>query len=110
MAFSGTPGRVVAGLVLTGMLLSLVLATVVSFYASSAPDGLEKVAEDHGFAGSAQDSATADSPVADYALSGSDDDRLSVAAAGLIGVAVTAVAAFGLFALLKPRETQPDQT
>ena len=32
-----------------GFIVSLFLAGVVSFYASSSPDGLEKVAEDIGF-------------------------------------------------------------
>lgn len=103
MGFSRNSGRLVAGLVLTGMLLSIVLAAVVSFYASSAPDGLERVAQDTGFDHTAQDSATADSPLADYELSGAGDERFSVAAAGVLGVAITAAAAFGLFALLKPR-------
>ena len=34
---------------LAGLLASLLLAGVASFYASSSPDGLEKVAEDIGF-------------------------------------------------------------
>jgi len=42
-----TSTKVVAGLVL---LVALVLAGVVSRFASGAPDGLTKVSEDHGFA------------------------------------------------------------
>ena len=34
---------------LSGLVVSLFLAGVISFYASSSPDGLEKVAEDIGF-------------------------------------------------------------
>ena len=37
-------------LLIGGALVAVVLAAVVSFYASSAPDGLNKVAEDHGIA------------------------------------------------------------
>ncbi len=42
-----------------GIVVSLFIAGFVSFYASSSPDGLEKVAEDQGFIETAQDSANA---------------------------------------------------
>ena len=46
-----TRGRRVStrALVLGGILVSLVLAGIVSFYASASPDGLESVAEKNGF-------------------------------------------------------------
>jgi hypothetical protein len=37
-------------LVLVGVAVALLIAGVLSFYASSEPDGLTKVSEDHGFA------------------------------------------------------------
>ncbi|MTB89128.1 PDGLE domain-containing protein [Aeromicrobium senzhongii] len=46
--------------------LSLLLAGVVSAYASGHPDGLERVARAHGFAHTAGTSVTAGSPMADY--------------------------------------------
>lgn len=101
MATRGTR-RAIAIVVIVGMVVSLGLAGVASFYASGAPDGLERVAEDTGFADQAQDSATAGSLVADYSV-GDDDGRFSVGTAGLVGVGITAAAGFGLFALLRPR-------
>ncbi len=99
----------VAWIVVVGLLLSSVLAGVVSFYASSQPDGLERVAEDKGFLGNAQDSATKDSPLADYGVKGVENERLSVGLAGLAGVGITLVAAFGLFyALGRKRPEDPD--
>jgi hypothetical protein len=92
--------RGIALLLIVGMVLSVVLAAGVSFYASSSPDGLESVAAGQGFSGSAQDSALAGSPFADYGVSGVDQQRWSVALAGLIGVAVTTAVAFLLFRLL----------
>src|SRR5699024_5758561 len=50
----------------TGLLLALLLAGVVSFYASSSPDGLNRVADDHGFAGTEQRHRSAGSPLAGY--------------------------------------------
>lgn len=86
-----------------GLLVSLFLAGVVSFYASSSPDGLEKVAEDVGFIGSAEDSATAGSPFSDYGVAGVADERLSVGLAGVAGLIATGVLAFGLFVWLGRR-------
>jgi PDGLE domain len=62
------------------------LAFFVSPYASSAPDGLERVAIDNGFADQAREHALADGPLADYSVSGVDGTGLSTGLAGLIGV------------------------
>jgi hypothetical protein len=85
---------------IVGLLASFLLAGVVSFYASSSPDGLEKAAEEVGFIEQAEDSAVADSPLADYGIAGVDDERLSVGLAGVLGVVVMSVVAGGGFMLL----------
>lgn len=89
------------GFLLAGLLVSLLLAGLVSGFASSSPDGLEKVAQDKGFAQSAEDSGLADSPLAGYSVSGVDDERLSTGLAGVIGVGVTFAFGLGLFALVR---------
>ena len=45
---------------ISGFIASLFLAGVVSFYASSSPDGLEKVAGDIGFIDSAKEHTNSD--------------------------------------------------
>ena len=92
--------RGVAIVVIVGLILSLGVAGVLSYYASSSPDGLEKVAEDQGFIEQAQDSANATLPTADYGIAGVESERLSVGLAGVIGVVVMAIIGFGLFWLL----------
>lgn len=87
-----------------GLLVSLLLAGFVSFYASSHPDGLEKVAEEIGFIETAKDPATAGSALADYGVEGVEDERASVGIAGVIGVAATGVLATGLFLYLSKRK------
>ena len=79
----------------------LVLAGVVSLWASGNPDGLEFVAERLGFIDSAGQHGAASSPFADYGTAGVDDPRLSGGLAGLVGVVVVAVIAFGLMHLLR---------
>ena len=84
-------------LLIAGFILSLALAGGVSYYASSSPDGLEKVASDIGFIESAKDHSNADGALADYSVKGVDDARLSTGAAGVIGVLATGAISTGLF-------------
>jgi len=86
------------------LLVALVLAGVVSHYASSAPDGLDRVAGDHRFDGAAQPHDLEDSPLADYSTRGVDDQRLSGGLAGVIGVGVTLALAGGMAWLLRRRD------
>jgi hypothetical protein len=88
-------------LVVTGLAVSLVLAGGVSYYASSQPDGLEKVAGDIGFLDSAKESAVEDGPLAGYGVAGVDNERISGGLAGVIGVSSTAAVSFGLFYALR---------
>jgi cobalt/nickel transport system permease protein/cobalt/nickel transport protein len=89
---------------LAALLVSLLVAGVASYYASSHPDGLEYVAERTGFLDSAKDSATSDSPLADYQTTGVDDARLSGGIAGVVGVLVMLLLSTGLFWVLRRRE------
>lgn len=60
-----------------GLVTSLVLAGFVSFYASSNPDGLEKVARDKGIDRKTEKHASSDSPLADYGVKDVESARLS---------------------------------
>ena len=86
-----------------GFALTIFLAGFVSFYASSHPDGLEKVAEDIGFLETAKDHSNANGALADYSVKGVDNARLSTGAAGVIGVLATAGVSTGLFLVLRRR-------
>jgi cobalt/nickel transport protein len=87
-----------------GVFVTLVLAGVVSYYASGDPDGLEKVAEEKGFLADATDHGLGDSPLADYGVSGIADDRLSVALAGIIGVFLMLALSTLMFKFLAKRK------
>lgn len=88
---------------LVGLVVALLIAGVGSFYASSHPDGLEYVAEQTGFMDSADDSAAADSPLADYQVDGVDDARLSGGLAGVVGVLLVLALAGGLAFFVRRR-------
>ena len=69
--------------------LALALAVALAFglspYASSSPDGLEKVAEDKAFVDQGRLHRAQDSPIPDYAFPGIDDERMATAVAGFVG-------------------------
>lgn len=88
-------------LVLIGVAVSLVLAGIVSYYASGHPDGLQFVAHQLGFGDAAQ--AGHDAPLAGYSVKGVSDGRLSGGLAGVIGVVVTGAIAFAMTWALRRR-------
>lgn len=90
--------------VLAGLVLSLALAVLVSPYASSAPDGLEKVAEEHSVA-PASDALPAwnKSPLPDYSVPGVKDEKNSTRLAGIIGTLAMFLLAIGIGKLLVRR-------
>ncbi|MFA6384791.1 MAG: PDGLE domain-containing protein [Candidatus Omnitrophota bacterium] len=90
--------------ILFGLLAALLLAVMLSPFASSFPDGLERVAEDKGFLekGGVQPAMT--SPVPDYAWPGIKSEKLATSAAGVMGTLLVFGAAYGFAALLKRKE------
>jgi hypothetical protein len=94
---------------LVGLVAALLVAGVVSQYASSRPDGLEHVAEQTGFIDSAEEHGAADSPLADYQTSGVEDDWLSGAVAGVAGSLLVLALAGGLFWLIRRRAPALDE-
>jgi hypothetical protein len=95
---------------LGGLLVAAGLALFVSGFASSSPDGLEKVAGDKGFLEAARDHLFADGPLADYTVRGIDNQRLSTGLSGLIGVLVTFGLGLALFALVRAMRSGRDRS
>lgn len=101
---------------LGGLLVALLLAGVVSNYASSHPDGLDSSllkgctvnADDEITGGScpaqeAKDHELADSPLADYGVRGIGNDFVSTGLSGVLGVLLTFAFGAGLFWLARRR-------
>lgn len=82
----------------SALVVALILGVFVSPFASSSPDGLEKVAEDKGFLEKAEETEPAweHSPIPDYAVPGVKNERTATGLSGLIGVLLTAAVAAGL--------------
>ncbi|MFY1695471.1 MULTISPECIES: PDGLE domain-containing protein [unclassified Solwaraspora] len=106
------------GFILAGLLVSLLLAGVVSNFASGSPDGLdsastqgcevdgEEIVGGACMASGAREHELSDSPFADYGLAAVDNAFLGTAAAGVVGVLLTFAVAGGLFWLTRSRRPQ----
>lgn len=84
-----------------GLLVALALAFFVSPFASSQPDGLNKVAADKGFDTSARAHPIDDSPLAGYGVGGVHDAKLSKGLSGIIGVTLTFAVGYGALTLVR---------
>jgi len=99
-----------------GLLVALLLAGVVSNFASSSPDGLDATARE-GCTFDAQGQITggscmlqreqghqlAESPLANYGIRGIDNPWLSTGLSGVLGVLVTFAIGGGVFWLVRRR-------
>jgi cobalt/nickel transport system permease protein len=86
-----------------GLAVALALALLVSPEASREPDGLDKVAADHGLADHERAHALHDLPTAGYEVRGLRDQRLGTGLAGALGVTVTFAATGGVFLIVRRR-------
>ncbi|GID91704.1 PDGLE domain-containing protein [Amorphoplanes digitatis] len=99
-----------------GLLVALLLAGVVSNFASGSPDGLDATAREGCTFGAdgeitggtcmlrrEQDHQLADSPLADYGIKGIDNQYVSTGLSGVLGVLITFAIGGGLFRLVRRR-------
>jgi cobalt/nickel transport protein len=89
--------------------IALVICLAVAFIsplASTSPDGLEKVAEDHEFIGFAEEAPF--QIIADYLFPGIENEALATTLAGIIGTLFIFGAVYGLARLLRLRKQQEE--
>jgi cobalt/nickel transport protein len=92
--------------ILIGLGLSLFVGVVLSPFASPHPDGLERVAEDHEFAGAAAEKPLSPEVLPDYTVPGIAGESLSTAIAGGIGTLILYFGGFGLAKLIARGRSQ----
>ena len=86
--------------VLAALVVAVALAAVVSPFASSSPDGLEKVAAEQGFADAGRED---DAPAAGYAAPGVDDEKVATGLAGLAGTIAVFLLMTGVVVVVRRR-------
>ena len=94
--------------VILALAVAVGLATAVSPFASTSPDGLEKVAEKKGFLDEGRLAGVQeDSPIPDYAFPGVDNTRLATGLAGFVGTLAVFALGYGLAFAIRRRERGP---
>jgi hypothetical protein len=94
-------------LVAIALAVAVGLAAGVAPFASSSPDGLEKVAAEQGFGERAELHAVQEqAPIRDYAFPGIEDERFATGLAGFLGTLL--VFGFGSALALTLRRRRPD--
>jgi cobalt/nickel transport protein len=94
--------RRLKGFLWIGLGISLLLALFISPFASSSPDGLEKVADTEGFAEKAKGGSIWNyAPLPDYGIPRIKNEKLSTALSGLIGTLAIFFLAIGIGKLIK---------
>ncbi len=94
------------GLAIAGILAAVLLAGSAGFIASGAPDGLNRVALDHGF--DDREVEPSGGLLPDYSVPGIENEYVSTGLAGLIGVGVVGAIGLGAGRLLRrPRRDEP---
>ena len=89
---------------LAGLLVSLILATLISPFASSSPDGLEKVALDKRFLVRSEGKTVWKlSLIADYLMPGIKNEAFATGLAGLAGTLLVFGTALGIGRLISKR-------
>ena len=92
------------GFILIGLGISLLLALFLSPYASTSPDGLEKVAETKGF--SEKGESWKHAPLPDYSIPWIKNKKVSTALSGLIGTIAIFFIVLGIGRLIKKNRSK----
>ena len=82
---------------LAGLAVTLIVAVVVTQFASSDPDALEHVAEQEGFAATAEEHDLAEGPLADYSAEVSSNQGVNTAVAAVAGTLLTLDIGYSVF-------------
>jgi cobalt/nickel transport system permease protein len=96
-------GRSLRPFLITAAVVTVLVAGGVAQFAADEPDGLERVAEDTGFASAAEDHPFGSSVFADYATRGVRSESVSLAIAGVGGALLTLAVGSGLFLAIRRR-------
>jgi len=82
------------------LLAAVLLALILSPFASPWPDGLERVAEKNGFIGKSEVKPVIRSLIPDYLMPGIKNEKVATAVAGVLGTLFVFGLGYGLAALL----------
>lgn len=88
-------------IIFVGLAIACILGIFLSPFASSSPDGLERVAEDKGFLHKGEGKEVFKAIIPDYIFPGIKHQRLATSLASLVGTIFTFAIAYGLGWVIK---------
>lgn len=88
------------------LILALIIAALLSPFASSSPDGLERVAEDLGFIEKGSQVPIINSPIPDYIFPWINNEGVATALAGVIGTLITFGIMFVIANMIKHKNSK----
>ena len=91
-------------LIVVGLLISLMLAILLSPFASKLPDGLERVAENFGFIHKEKEAELIKGAIPDYSMPGIGNENIAASLAGIVGVIMASGLALALGMVLKKKK------
>jgi PDGLE domain len=91
-----------------GIAVAVLLVVLVAPFANPNPDGFEKVSTDRGIDTNVTEQAMADSPLAEYRVTGVDSGFAATGIAGVIGIAATFVVSAGTVVVLRRVRSRQD--
>ncbi|MDD5529944.1 MAG: PDGLE domain-containing protein [bacterium] len=93
-------------IIFTGLIISFFLVLFISPFASSSPDGLERVAINKEFIEKGEGHNVIKSPMPDYLIPGIKQEKVSTSVAGLIGVLIVFGIAYGASAIFRKKREE----
>lgn len=86
------------------LIAALAVAAFLSPFASSNPDGLDRVAQDLGFEEKSEGKGLFESLIPDYKFPGIENEAVATSLAGIVGTLLTFGIAFGLGKVVSKRK------
>lgn len=91
-------------IIIVGLVIALALAILLSPFASSSPDGLEKIGADKGFIQKAHSFLTGLIP--NYLFPGVGNEKIATAISGAIGVLIVFGLTYGLAIIIRRKSKE----
>jgi len=91
--------------ILIGLMLAIFIALFLSPFASTWPDGLERIAASKGFLEKGEEKNMIPSPLPDYKFPGFKNEKLATSLSGVLGALVLFGLGCGIACLLRKRKS-----
>ena len=91
--------------ILIGLMLAIFIALFLSPFASTWPDGLERIAASKGFLEKGEEKNMIPSPLPDYKFPGFKNEKLATSLSGVLGAVILFGLGCGIACLLRKRKS-----